>query len=134
MSITRNATIFAAINSVTTLVFLTTLNRLVTSRQFDEIAPWAIAYGLIWAISGAVLGITDKARNYRGNVDVQYSLISSVVGLAALWLSKLFLPAIMPVGYGNLVLISLAIVVASAVQYYFANKDPKGISKKEAFK
>ena len=134
MKITRNATIFAVINSVTTLVFLTNLNRLVTAEQFDEIAPWAIVYGLIWAVSGAVLGITDKARNYRGNIDLQYSLISSLVALATLWLSKLFLPAIMPVGYGYLVLITLAIIVASAIQYYFANKDTKGIAKKEAFK
>lgn len=134
MKITRNATIFAVINSVTTLVFLTHLNSLVTSEQYNQIAPWAIVYGLIWAVSGAVLGITDKARNYRGNIDVQYSLISTLVSLVAFWLSKLFLPAIMPVGYGYMVLVTAVLIIASAIQYYFANKDTKGIAKKEAFK
>lgn len=122
MIITRKGIIFAIINSVTTLVFLINLNRLVTSTQYDEIAVWAIIYGLIWAVSGAVLGISDKALNFRGNVDVQYSIIPTLVCLAAFWLSKLFLPAIMPISYGYMVLVTLALVIASAIQYYFANK------------
>lgn len=134
MKITRNAKIFLLINSATTVVFLLNLNKLVTDERFDEIAPWAIIYGLVWAITGAVLGVTDKTREYRGNIEVQYSLISSVVGLAALWLSKIFLPAVMPIGYGYILFISLIIVAASVVQYYVSNKDPKGVRKEEIFK
>jgi H+/Cl- antiporter ClcA len=134
MKLTRNAIIFAIINALSTVVFLTKLNDMVVSRNFDQIAPWAIVYGLIWAISGAILGITDKARAYRGNVDFQYTLISSVIGVLALWLSKLLLPSIMPVGYGTLILMTLTVTAATGIQYYFANRSPKGIDKKEAFK
>ncbi len=134
MKLTRNATIFATLNSITTVLFLLKLNALVTMMQFNEIAPWAIVYGLTWAVSGAVLGGSDKARSYRGNIDLQYALISSVVSFLSLWLSKLFLPAIMPISYGYIVLLSLGIIIASGVQYYLANKDPKGINKKDAFK
>lgn len=134
MILTKNATIFTAINSATTLVFLFTLNHLVTTSQFDAIAYAVIAYALVWVISGAWLGITDKTRNYRGNVDAQYNLIALLIGLVALWTSKLLLPAIMPLGYANLSVISGAIIVLGIVQYYVANKNPKGVKTKEAFK
>lgn len=134
MTLTKNATVFAAINSVATLTFLFALNYLVTSKQFDAIAYAAIAYALVWVVSGAWLGITDKARGYRGNVDAQYNLIALLISLVAIWLAKFLLPAIMPVDYGNLALVSAAILIIGAIQYYVANKNPKGIKTKEAFK
>jgi len=134
MLLTRNAIIFAAINGLSSVIFLTKLNDLVVSRNFDQIAPWAIGYGLIWALSGAILGSTDKARSYRGNVDFQYTAICSLIGILTLWVSKLVLPAIMPIGYATLFLMTLAIIAATAAQYFVANRHPKGIDKKEAFK
>jgi len=134
MKLTTNAVLFGSINTVSTVGFLTKLNDLVLSQNHDQIALWAIVYGLVWAISGAVLGGTDKARNYRGNIDFQYSAITSVLGVLSLWLSKLFLPAIMPISYAALVMLTIIIVVATAVQYYFASQTPKGIKKNEAFK
>lgn len=134
MKITKNAKVFALINSVSTLIFLTKLNQLVTSEDFEQITPWAISYGLLWAISGAMLGATDTARKYRGNIDFQYLLITSVIGLITLWASKLLLPAIMPASYTKLLIASVLLMILTAIQYYFANKDPKGISKKDAFK
>lgn len=132
--LTRNATIFGLLNSVTTVIFLITLNNLVTTGQFQDIALWAVAYGLTWAMSGALLGMTDKTRNYRGSVDFQYTAVSSIVGLFTLWGSKLFLSAIMPISYPMLALLSAALIIATGIQYHFANRNPKGIDKNEAFK
>lgn len=111
MKLTINAALFASINTISTIGFLTKLNDLVVSEKFDQIAIWAILYGLVWAISGAILGGTDRARGYRGNIDFQYAAITSAVGVASIWL---VLPAIMPVGYVTLVMMTLIIVIATA--------------------
>ena len=134
MKLTTNAVLFAAINIVSTIGFLTKLNGLVVSKNVDQIAIWAILYGLVWAISGAILGGTDRTRGYRGSIDFQYSAITSAVGIASIWLAKLLLPATMPVGYVTLIMVTLIIVVATAVQCYLSSRSPKGINKHEAFK
>ncbi len=134
MKLTTNAVLFASINTISTIGFLTKLNDLVVSKNFDQIAIWAILYGLVWAISGAILGGTDRARGYRGNIDFQYAAITSAVGVASIWLAKLFLPAIMPVSYVTLAMVTLIIVVATAVQHYVSSRSPKGINKHDAFK
>ena len=59
MKLTTNAVLFASINTISTIGFLTKLNDLVVSKNFDQIATWAILYGLVWAISGAILCGTD---------------------------------------------------------------------------
>lgn len=134
MKITQNATIFAALNSLTTVLFVLKLNDLITTGQYGEIAPWAIGYGLIWIISGAALGLTDKARHYRGNIEVQYSLIAVVIGLITLWATKLLLPTIMTLSYGRMVWVSLFAIIGAVVLYRLANQSAKGIDKEEAFK
>ncbi len=134
MILTRNATIFAAINSITSLIFFITLNHLVTTGQFGYIAPWAIAYGLTWAITGALLGGTDKARNHRGNIEFQFAGILYVIAFLSIWGPKLFLPAIMPYGYGVLLLATVVLVVVATLHYNHVKNNPKGINKKEAFK
>lgn len=134
MKLTRNATIFAVINSTTTVVFLLTLNSLVINGQYEAIAPWAIAYGLTWALTGALLGGTDKARNYRGNIEYLYAAIQYLIALVVLWGTKLLLPAIMPLSYPTLLLVSILLVTLWFLHHRFVSSSPKGISKKEAFK
>ena len=134
MKLTTNAVLFASINTISTIGFLTKLNDLVVSKNFDQIAIWAILYGLVWAISGAILGGVDRARGYRGNIDFQYSAITSALGVLSIWLAKLLLPAIMSVGYVTLVMVTLIILAASVFQYYLSSRSPKGINKHEAVK
>ncbi len=134
MNLTRNAITFAVINSLTTIVFLSTLNNLVTTGRFEDIAPWAIAYGLTWAVTGALLQGTDKARNYRGNIGFQYAAIQYVMAFLVIWVTKIFFPVIMPHSYLEIIFVTMLLIIISTLHYRHAKRNPKGIDKKEAFK
>jgi hypothetical protein len=132
MVLTRNAALFAAVNSVSSIVFLIALNNLVAAGQFDDIAPWAIGYGLTWAITGAALGGTDKAPIARRVLDFQYAAIQYGIALLAIWGAKLFLPVIMPYGHGPLLLVTTVLAVAAILHYRHAKKSHKGVSQAES--
>ena len=134
MKITKNAKIFTLINSISSLLFLYLLNNLVMTQNFKPIAPTAIGYALIWFISGLILGITDKTRNYRGNVDFQYLAISATIQTLTIWLAKVVFPAIMPLAYTQIAMITLMVAIAIVIYYIFSERNVKGIDKKEAFK
>ena len=111
--ITRNSYIFAGINIITTIVFLIYLNKLVSLENYNSILLPAIIYGMIWFVSGFILGVTDNARNYSEKyISFLYISISAVIQTFSLWLSKLLFPNIMPLSYMHLLFVSIGVGAA----------------------
>ena len=111
--ITRNSYIFAGINIITTIAFLIYLNKLVSLENYNSILLPAIIYGMIWFVSGFILGVTDNSRNYSEKyISFLYISISAVIQTFSLWLSKLLFPNIMPLSYMHLLFVSIGVGAA----------------------
>lgn len=131
MKLTPNLKTFAATNFVSSVAFFYLLDQTIDAKAWTQIWVLAIGYGVVWFMSGLLLGKADNARNYRGNLGLMYHLVTTVImtvtsiGAAFLLEHQEVSDTLWVVGSANL----------SLLVHWLTTKDsPKGVNKKEAFK
>ena len=131
MKLTNNVKIFAAINTVTSLMFFWLLDDAITTEQWDRIWTIAIVYGLTWFTSGLILGKYDSTRDYRGDLGMLYHLVTTVVVFVTAIVAVLVFEAF---SYIDLLIGGAAMLISLFSHWFGVRGSIKGIDKKEAFK
>lgn len=131
MKLTKNAKIYGAIGLISSLGFFYLLDSFIASKQWSRIWVIAFIYGLIWCISGLVLGKNDSVRDYRGNLGWMYHVVATVATALAAGFAVVTLDFLSVTDF----LWALLAMLASLALHYFGTRgETKGIDKKEAFK
>ena len=131
MKLTKNAKIYGAIGLISSLVFFYLLDNFIANKQWSEIWVIAIAYGLVWCVSGLVLGKNDSVRSYRGNLGWMYHVVATIATALAAGFAVIALDFL---SLADFFWVSLFMIVSLVLHYFGTRNEPKGIDKKEAFK
>lgn len=88
LKITNRLKIFISLIFVYTVIFLFLLNGFITSQLWSSIMPLAVAYALLMAITGFILGFKDKVIDSKIGLAFLYHfytfIVVNVVGIV-LW-------------------------------------------------
>ncbi len=131
MKLTKNAKIFGIIGVASSLTFFYLLDKAITDKSWSTIWIIAIIYGLVWFVSGLLLGRADDVRKHRGNLSLLYHAVSTVVTLGVAALAVVLWDSISATDW---LWVSVAMLVGFAAHWLGTRGDTKGIEKKEAFK
>lgn len=131
MQLTRNMKIFGGVNIASSVAFFYLLDRFISDERWTAIWVLAVGYGLTWFVTGLILGGLDKARNYQGNMDFMYHLLTVVISVA---ISGLGVGVLAFLTLRDWLLVCLIAIVSLGLHWYGTKRDTKGIPKEEAFK
>jgi cobalamin synthase len=132
MELTKNVKIFAAIGVINTAVFFPVLEWLLNrSSQHDWVWLAAVVYGVVWFMAGMLLGRSDNARDYRGNLGLVYHSISTLIVLLGAVPVAIFFENF---NIMDTIWVMVAMGSSLLIHWLATRNSPKGIDKKEAFK
>lgn len=141
MKLSRNLWIFIALNSVSTVLFVICMKfgilfeRTETADTITLTSWLPVAYGTVWAISGLILGINDKVRNSRHNLELRYGIATALITLGGLIILGLVMPemGIRPF-VSLLIMFGVIFSTVLGIQWIMSRRTIKGMKKKDLFK